>query len=96
MSTFYQTYKLDTDPKKLLIEPTEDMYNFCFPFKSPFDIIKDLAEKATVAQSIDMRNVSALEGPEAGTDEEENEPPSGALYMFYETLSQFKFESLET
>jgi hypothetical protein len=96
MENFYRSFKLDTDPKKLIIEPTEDMYNFCFPFKSPFDIIKDLAEKATVAPEIDMRNVSALEGPESGTDEEENIPASGALYLFYETLSQFKFESLET
>ena len=96
MDNFYRSFKLDTDPKRLIIEPTEDIYNFCFPFKSPFDIIKDLAEKATVAPEIDMRNISALEGPESGVDEEENLPATGALYMFYETLSHFKFESLET
>lgn len=87
MNTFYSAYKMKTEPKRLLVEPTSDMHTFCFPFKSPFDIMDDLAEKAT----------SANQEEEQGDNEQSVAPPAdGALYMFYETLTQFKFESLET
>ena len=86
MSTYYSSYKFTTEPKKLIVEPTADKHTFCFPFKSPFDIMNDLAEKAT----------SANEPIEDDDSQEEIAPADGALYMFYETLTQFKFESLET
>ena len=89
MTTFYSSYIKDNEggPKKLVIEPTQDNHTFCFPFKSPFDIMEDLAEKAT----------SLNEEEEQGDNEQSIIPPAdGALYMFYETLTQFKFESLET
>ena len=87
MNTFYSAYKMKTEPKRLIVEPTSDMHTFCFPFKSPFDIMDDLAEKATSANEVE----------EQGDNEESVAPPAdGALYMFYETLTHFKFESLET
>jgi hypothetical protein len=87
MNTFYSAYKMKTEPKRLIVEPTSDMHTFCFPFKSPFDIMDDLAEKAT----------SANQPEEQGDNEQSVAPPAdGALYMFYETLTHFKFESLET
>ena len=90
MTKFYSTYSMAGEPKKLIVEPTSDMHTFCFPFKSPFEILEDLAEKAT----------SANDPEEVVNDEtgeiEEVAPADGALYMFYETLTQFKFESLET
>ena len=74
-------------PKTLWIEPTEDLFDFCFPFSSPFDIISDLAEKAEAATPEEV---------EDNIDPELDGPTDGALYMFYETLTQFKFESLES
>jgi hypothetical protein len=88
MTTYYSAYTEGmNEPKKLIIEPTADKHTFCFPFKSPFDILDDLAEKAT----------SLNEQEEQGDNEQsEVKPADGALYMFYETLTHFKFESLET
>ena len=94
ISTFYSDY-VEEGPKKFIIEPTEDTFNFCFPFKSPFDIIEDLAEKAIPAPA--TGDEGGFEN--AGAEEEaveEDQPSDGALYMFYETLSYFKFESVET
>ena len=119
LSSFYGPYQDGQAPKKLHIEPTADIYDFCFPFKSPFDIIENLAEKATPAPEMDddggFENVGygeasvdpglaaavkqkkeAQAAQRALDNEDENAPADGALYMFYETLSAFKFESLET
>ena len=74
-------------PKKIWIEPTEGNFDFCFPFSSPFDIISDLAEKSEAASP---------EEPDDAADVGDDKPADGALYMFYETLTQFKFESLES
>jgi len=74
-------------PKKIWIEPTEGNFDFCFPFSSPFDIISDLAEKSEAASP---------EEPDDAADAGDDKPADGALYMFYETLTQFKFESLES
>ena len=88
LTTFYSSYvKGMNEPKKLIIEPTQDNHSFCFPFKSPFDILEDLAEKAT------SLNVEEEQGD---NEQPVVQPADGALYMFYETLTQFKFESLET
>ena len=90
MTNFYSTYSMPGEPKKLIVEPTSDLHTFCFPFKSPFEILEDLAEKATSANDPE-EVVNEVTG-----EIEEVAPADGALYMFYETLTQFKFESLET
>ena len=94
VSTFYNAY-VPEGPKKLIIEPTDDTFDFCFPFKSPFDIIEDLAEKAIPAPPED--DDAGFQTADAEEEiPEEVQPSDGALYMFYETLSCFKFESIET
>ena len=87
MNTTYAAYKMASEPKRLIVEPTSDLHSFSIPFKSPFDIIDDLTEKATTA---------VAEEETEGDNAEEIAVADGALYMFYETLSHFKFESLET
>ncbi len=82
-----QNYRKFFKPKKIWIEPTEGNFDFCFPFSGPFDIISDLAEKAEAASP---------EVPDDSTDPQDDRATDGALYMFYETLTQFKFESLES
>ena len=91
LTTYYSSYTAGMGgPKKLVVEPTSDYHTFCFPFNAPFDIMKDLAEKAT------SLNEQEEEGGDMEDDVFEAPPADGALYMFYETLTHFKFESLET
>jgi hypothetical protein len=94
MNSFYSAYKMKTEPKRLIIEPTSDPHTICFPFKSPFDIMDDLAEKATTSNQPEEENTNTP-NPHVDTAEE-IAVADGALYMFYETLTHFKFESLET
>ena len=91
LTTYYSSYTAGMGgPKKLVVEPTSDYHTFCFPFNAPFDIMKDLAEKAT------SLNEQEEEGGDMEDDVFEAPPADGALYMYYETLTHFKFESLET
>ena len=90
LRTDYAAFVPENQYKKIIIEPTEGVHSLGLPFKKPFQHIQDLAEKAL-----------SLNEPEA--DQVPNgqvvppaEQAGGALYMFYETLSFFRFESLET
>ena len=78
--------------KPIVIEPTDGIHNFAFPFKKPFDIMDDLAEKAVSADVEEAENVN----PDTQGDVPPVKQTGGALFMFYETLSNFRFESLET
>ena len=94
LTTYYSGYiEGMLEPKKLIIEPTQDKHSFAFPFKNPFDIMDDLAEKAT---SLNEQEEQGDMEDDVFNEQSEAPPADGALYMFYETLTQFKFESLET
>jgi len=85
----YNSYCGNLAVKPLIIEPTTDIQNISFPFKKPFDVFADLAEKAL--------SKDEPETEEAGADgAAEEKQTGGALYMFYETFSAFRFESLES
>jgi hypothetical protein len=87
----YSSYVGKDKVKPLVIEPTEGTHDITFPFKKPFDIFNDLSEKALTLNEPEEENVAQARG---------DVPPArqagGALYMFYETLSNFRFESLES
>ena len=85
----YLSYCGSTAVKPLIIEPTTDIQNISFPFKKPFEVFADLAEKALSKNEPESENAD-----EGGAAEEAQ--TGGALYMFYETFSAFRFESLES
>ena len=90
LRTDYAAFVPETQYKKIIIEPTEGIHNLGLPFKKPFQHIDDLAEKA-----LSLNEPEADQVP-AGQVVPPAEQAGGALYMFYETLSFFRFESLET
>ena len=90
LRTDYAAFVPETQYKKIIIEPTEGIHNLGLPFKKPFQHIQDLAEKA-----LSLNEPEADQVP-AGQVVPPAEQAGGALYMFYETLSFFRFESLET
>ena len=90
LRTDYAAFVPETQYKKIIIEPTEGIHNLGLPFKKPFQHIDDLAEKA-----LSLYEPEADQVP-AGQVVPPAEQAGGALYMFYETLSFFRFESLET
>ena len=90
LKTDYAAYVPEPYIKKIIIEPTEGIHSLGLPFKKPFQHITDLAEKS----------LSLNEPEEETAPDGQVLPPAeqagGALYMFYETLSNYRFESLET
>ncbi len=84
----YLSYCGSQQVKPLIIEPTTDIQNISFPFKKPFEVFADLAEKALSKNEPESENAD-----EGGAEEKQT---GGALYMFYETFSAFRFESLES
>ena len=90
LRTDYAAFVPENQYKKIIIEPTEGIHNVGLPFKKPFQHIQDLAEKA-----LSLNEPEADQVP-AGQVVPPAEQAGGALYMFYETLSFFRFESLET
>ena len=89
----YNSYVGKDKVKPLVIEPTEGVHDITFPFKKPFDIFDDLAEKALTINVPESENVAQARGD---VDVPPEKQAGGALYMFYETLSNFRFESLES
>ena len=91
LETEYSSYVGKDKVKPLVIEPTEGTHDITFPFKKPFDIFDDLAEKALTLNEPEQEQTR-----NPHTDVPPALQAGGALYMFYETLSNFRFESLET
>ncbi len=91
LETEYNSYVGKSKVKPLVIEPTEGTHDITFPFKKPFDIFNDLSEKALSLNEPEEENVAQARG-----DVPPAQQTGGALYMFYETLSNFRFESLES
>tara|TARA_A100001201_G_scaffold113318_1_gene97057 strand:+ start:776 stop:2536 length:1761 start_codon:yes stop_codon:yes gene_type:complete len=90
LETHYASFVPAQYIKKIIIEPTEGTHSMGLPFKKPFDHIMDLAEKALSLN--EPENESAPDGQVLPPAEQ----TGGALYMFYETLSNYRFESLES
>jgi hypothetical protein len=89
LQTDYNSYCGQQAVKPLIIEPTTDLHQYSFPFKKPFEVFADLAEKALSKDEPETENA----GDGDATEEKQT---GGALYMFYETFSAFRFESLES
>jgi hypothetical protein len=89
----YSSYVGLSKVKPLVIEPTEGTHDITFPFKKPFDIFDDLAEKALSLNEPEEEDIPFTTASDSVPPAEQT---GGALYMFYETLSSFRFESLES